>query len=137
MACVIVAFFICFVLPAILIMDRWWPLLTAIFTGDSKTLKWDILESGICQDKRDEWAPKPDPPKSIWSLTPEEREAEIARRREEWQGRSQSQQKGLLSILFETPPQEPYRPVPRQPQPQSRARTELDDLVDELYRELD
>jgi hypothetical protein len=124
------------VLPAILVLDRWWPLLTAIFTGNTKTLKWDILDSGICEDKRDEWAPKQEPLKPIWQTTPEERQEELDRRRQEWRGQGESRSKTLLSILFEPPKYQPPPVIqPRPPQP--RVRTELDDLVDEMYRELD
>ena len=129
MACL--GFFLFIVMAVFLIvMERWWGLLGAIVRGDSSYLKEDILESGICEKKREEWSPKPKF-KSIWDMTPEEREEDRERRREEWQ-RQKQRRKRCIIIPADVIPADVQ---PRKPKP--RKRDALDDLADELLAELD
>ena len=121
----VLAFLFIFGLFFFLLMDRWWGLLGAIFRGDSAHLKNDILESGICENKRTDWAPKPEPLPDIWKMNTEERNEEYKRRREQWQ-RSRPR-------YFTPSPPPPSLPVLR---PKFRKRNELDDLADKMFSEL-
>lgn len=117
-------------LPLFLVsMDRWAPLLMSIITGDKSRLQDDILGSGICESKRQEWAPKPKLPKirQWWELTPEEREIVMEERRKEmnWQPIIWAVKPVLVPPLDPPPP------------PRWRRRNEIDDVADELFRELD
>lgn len=70
-----------FGVPILLMMEHWIPLLGAIFLGDSSHLKEDMLESGICEKKRESWIPPPEPrpvgcpspPRCIQPWTPPKR----------------------------------------------------------------
>jgi hypothetical protein len=131
MACV--GFFLFFVFLVFLIaMERWWPLLGAIVRGNSKYLEEDILESGLCQDKRKEWAPPP--VKSWWEMTPEEQEQERLRRRR--LAEREAERKAHRIIPSYVAP-ELYIPPSPPKKEKSRKRDALDDLADEMFRELD
>jgi hypothetical protein len=128
MGVVLVILFIMFSMFMIY-LDRWWGLLISILRGNSSYLKYDILESGICKEKQKEWAPKPKPFKSVWNMTPEEKEIrrlEIAEQRKKQQEIwNQTTQILRPAITHYTPPHKVYN------------RNELDDLADELFAELD
>lgn len=126
--------FIFFFFPVIiLLVDRWVPLLFSIVLGDKSRLQDEILESGICEGKRAEWAPKPPP---FRTMTPEERQEAWRREEEAWRN-----WEAVWGLVCKTKPPLEARPEPRpEAKPQSRMwhrRNELDDLADELRRELD
>lgn len=100
--------------------DRWMPLVFSIIIADKSRLQEDILESGICESKRDGWLPK------------------------SWRPKPQSQPlEGLCDILFpqfsQQPPASPVPPLQPLPPiiPRPLFRDDFEKLTDQMFRELD
>ena len=95
-----------FILIGLLMVERWLPLLAAIFTGNSQSLEEDILYSGICEKKQKDWDTK------------YKRRAEEMKRERELKSRQESVLRSFWGLEDEPIYHRPisHRPISQQPQ---------------------
>ena len=124
-----VVFFIMIFVIVVLALEKWWSLFMSIISGDSKYLQNDILESGICENKRKGWIPLQ---KAWWNMTPDEREKDRLERQKQFQMNRKTNKKPYFVVPANTQSQvQPkYLPLPHKCK-------ELNDLEEQLLNELD
>jgi hypothetical protein len=119
----LVFLFVFFMVIGLLMVERWIPLFTAIFTGNAKHLEDDILYSGICEKKQKDWDTK------------YKRRAEEMRKLREAKRRQDSALRLLWGIEDEPIYPQYQPPPPRVVQPVVK-REPVDPEMQKLMREL-